>query len=1697
VVLGDNPSVYYRLEEAAGPSAVDSSTNHHDGSYSGHIAYHQRGALAGSSDFSIGAGASGNVTAADAGLPVGRAARTLEAWINIFTSGCCNSALIGSYGAAGTGLYFSADIFVDSQFHLRVNTDQGSVPAADWIVPRTWNNGWHLWDVTYDGNVTLSGYMDGQIVGKQTLAVPLNTSIGQFTTASASVDGFWDEIAVYPVALSWDRIDSHWSVGASTLPPCPTPPPTSPYAQNVMASQPSLYLRMDDIAAGGGPPGGPTPGSPVAHDYSGPHDSLGHCANAAYTDYGPSVSGPGAIVNDPDTAMANRIPGNVTANGGALPLGHHARTVEVWTKITTDFCAGSEVLIGSYGGSGTGRFFSVGLYVGCDSTFHLRVQTDQSSNPAADWVVPSWNDLQWHLWDVTYDDASTTLAGYMDGRPVGSQPIPMPLKTSVGQFTTALAGVDGFWDEVAVYPSALGPNQIAGHEALGAGTGPLGGPPTSAENAPTNPSELPACACQGSTAKPVNTESGVFSHTFADLSVPGRGVPLGFSHSYNSFAAGSDSPLGFGWSEPYSMSLAVDGSGNVTVTQENGSQVVFTNSGGTLTPPPRVIATLVKYGVGSYTFTRGAREIFDFNASGQLVDLKDLNGYMTTLAYSAGQLATVTDPAGRKLSFTWVGSHITTVTDPLVRSVFFGYDGSGNLVDVTDVAGGNTHFTYDPNHLLWTMRIPNQNPAVGGDGTTVTNHYDGQGRVDTQTDQLNRATTFVYAGNNSSGAGGTTTITDPKGNVVVETYTYGERVSITKGFGTAQAATWKYFYDPATLGVSSVTDPNGHTSTRSYDASGNVLTLTDALGRQSMSTYNGLNELLTAKDPLGVSTTMTYDPAGNLKTRSRPLTGGTTVQTTTLHYDDTAHPGDVTSMTDPDGKVWIYGYDANGDRSAVTDPLGNKSTSQYNNVGWVTSTVSARGNATGANPALFTTSYTHNKFGQVLVTKDPLGHTTINAYDPDRNLVSFTDGNHKTTIYSYDDADQQTVIHRPDTTTLGSDYWPDGTLKDLIDGRGNPTSYGYDPLARLTSVTDPLNRTTSYTHDGAGNTMTITDPQSQVTTMGYDAANQPTSTAYSDGVTPNITQVSYDADGQRLSVAYGASGTQTWRWDSLHRMTSSADGTTKVSYGYDPKGQLTNIVYPGGSKVVKRRYDGAGRLIQVKDWLGNTIGFGYDRDGNLTTQTTPGAVVDTSSYDNADRLTAISDATAGVVFARFGYNRDGANLVTKNTDTGVPAPTTNKLTYDANQRLATDNAVPYGYDAADNLIQTLSGAQQAFDAANQLCWSAPTTGTCATPPAGATTYIYNARGDRTTATPPAGSPTSYGWDQANRLTAYTSPTAAATYGYNADGLRISKSVGAAHSFTWDKSPSLPLLLQNVTSAGTTDYVYGPSGAPVEQIAGTTVSFLHHVQLGSIRALTNTTGAVVATKTFDPYGNITGTTGSATSAFGFAGEYTDDETGFIYLRARYYDPTTAQFLTRDPMVASTRSPYAYVGGNPLNATDPSGRCGLWGDDTCLGDAAGAINDHVIQPTVDLATHLCFKPTSGNSCESGANAVYDLQRPDPGKAYKSTCFGVWIASWCNTITADGSLYMAPGVSATYAPVSLSQTQANVVYGPGNLPQCNAQIDSFVGGPSVTINLGLGPDAAIQASGTDNGYGFGIQTGWGFTGPEGTASWAFKIS
>jgi YD repeat-containing protein len=744
--------------------------------------------------------------------------------------------------------------------------------------------------------------------------------------------------------------------------------------------------------------------------------------------------------------------------------------------------------------------------------------------------------------------------------------------------------------------------------------------------------------CPNQAADPVETATGNFWETFTDVAVPGRGVPLAFSRTYNSDAASTDGALGFGWTFNYAMSLSVAPDLSwVTVHEENGAEVTFTLAGAIYTAPPRVIASLVHNGDGTWTFTRRARQIFDFDVAGRLTGLRDLNGYSATLGYSGNQLSTVTDPAGRTLTLGWTAGRISSVTDTAnpPRSVTFQYlDGVGNLTDVVDVGGGHWTFGYDASHRMTTMRTP----KYFGDTTTTptpvtTNHYDASGRVDWQTDALGRQTSFDY-----TSIPGATKVTDPKGNVRVDTFTDGLLVARTLGYGTPQVATWSYAHDPATLGVIAVTDPNGGLWATSYDNAGNITVRQDPLGRTISATYNAFNQPLTGTDPAGVTTTLVYDPAGNLLSESTPMVGSNppVAKTTTFTYGDASHPGDVTAVTDPDTKSWPQSYDGYGNLATVTDPVGDTTRYCTDIAGHRTRVIAPKGTAAGVTCATGSPTYSTvvqpNAFGAPLTVTDALGHTTTFTYDANGNRDTVLDADGHLTTSTYNPAGELTQVSRADSpaTMLRYDYFPDGRLQRVLDGANQPTTYGYDPLGRVTSVTDPLGRTTGYGYDPAGNRTQKLDPGgsctgavSGCTTSRYDAARQLVGVDYSDPATPDVAFVAYDANGRRTEMVEGAgvTGVSRWTWDSLGRMTSSTDGAGQtVGYGYNLRGLVTSIVYPGTTGTVTRTYDDAGRLRTVLDWLNNETVFNHDADSFLTSQVYPNGTTATYSPDAADRV---------------------------------------------------------------------------------------------------------------------------------------------------------------------------------------------------------------------------------------------------------------------------------------------------------------------------------------------------------------------------------------------------------------------------------------------------------------------------------------------
>jgi RHS repeat-associated protein len=142
------------------------------------------------------------------------------------------------------------------------------------------------------------------------------------------------------------------------------------------------------------------------------------------------------------------------------------------------------------------------------------------------------------------------------------------------------------------------------------------------------------------------------------------------------------------------------------------------------------------------------------------------------------------------------------------------------------------------------------------------------------------------------------------------------------------------------------------------------------------------------------------------------------------------------------------------------------------------------------------------------------------------------------------------------------------------------------------------------------------------------------------------------------------------------------------------------------------------------------------------------------------------------------------------------------------------------------------------------------------------------------------------------------------------------------AFVWDTAPKDCLSwLQD----GATSYVTGPQCLPLEQVSSSgTVLYYHADQLGSTRMLTDSSGKIAATYSNDGYGIASANAGTIANPFGFAGQYTDAESGLLYLRARCYDPATGQFLSVDPLATLTRETYPYVHDDPVNETDPSGK-----------------------------------------------------------------------------------------------------------------------------------------------------------------------------
>jgi len=314
----------------------------------------------------------------------------------------------------------------------------------------------------------------------------------------------------------------------------------------------------------------------------------------------------------------------------------------------------------------------------------------------------------------------------------------------------------------------------------------------------------------------------------------------------------------------------------------------------------------------------------------------------------------------------------------------------------------------------------------------------------------------------------------------------------------------------------------------------------------------------------------------------------------------------------------------------------------------------------------------------------------------------------------------------------------------------------------------------------------------------------------------------------------------------------------------------------------------------------------------------PNGQQSTFNYDPENRLTSMTAGQAGYMY-NLGPTgiRTGATEVTGRTLTwnfdGIYRLTGETVAGDAQY----NGSVNYGLDPVGNRLSqssTLHGISSlgfSYNADDQILGE-----------------TYDANGN-TTAT---GGKT-FGYDSENHLVSMNG--GAVTMIYDGDSNRVVKTANGSTTryLIDDLNPTgyAQVVEETVNGAAQREYTYGLQRIDEDQIVNNawTPSFYGYDGFGTVRQLTSLTGAVTDTYEYDAYGNEITSTGTTPNNYLYRGEQWDSDLNLYYMRARYYNPQTGRFMSRDPYNGKFRIPttlhkYLYAAGDPVTFVDPNGR-----------------------------------------------------------------------------------------------------------------------------------------------------------------------------
>lgn len=507
-------------------------------------------------------------------------------------------------------------------------------------------------------------------------------------------------------------------------------------------------------------------------------------------------------------------------------------------------------------------------------------------------------------------------------------------------------------------------------------------------------------------------------------------------------------------------------------------------------------------------------------------------------------------------------------------------------------------------------------------------------------------------------------------------------------------------------------------------------------------------------------------------------------------------------------------------------------------------------------------------------------------------------------------------------------------LKETIDPVGRKIST--DHLGRPVKIVSPDGRAISYFYDEVGNITKMVDTNFGTITYQYDLMDRLIKITYPDG---NVLSYFYDASGNCKSVTY-------------------PDGNA-IYYNYNPNNWLIEII--AGNRKTR---------------------FEYDKVGNLIKKNLPNGIISSYTYSTAGRLTNIIVANSqGSILFSFLYNFDAAGncsgIEIKSKDSNKKI----KYKYDPLYRLieiyhSNGKKVKYRYDAIGNRLSKQVSSPSNLNIISRfltkllrnlgILWKK-------------TNYSYDADNHLIKAEDAelrynnngnlfekkiGNKITQYFYTYDNKLIRIEFPDGTySEYTYDPLGRRISKRKqdGRTIYYFYDGHN----LIQETDDKGhvIVSYTYGLNlDHPISMSRDGKTYYYLSDHLGSIIALTDEAGNIVSEYECDAWGNITKETGDIENPFRFTGREWNEESGLYYYRARYYDPGTGRFISKDPIDSKpidlqTQNRYIYVNNNPQTYVDPFGLFPwIWGPENWLWQSLHGVLFSIHTPFQSVANFL---------------------------------------------------------------------------------------------------------------------------------------------